>query len=139
MMSPAYKKAAHRRAVLKQLQRMLSDFLDADMPARETILCEDVFFADRVVPQDSLLDVLATLQLLEEHETKAMGKFVMRERESEHMAPPAPRSAQPAAPPPAKKKLGRPPGAKPKAKKTKAVNEVETADGSAEAAPNQKP
>jgi hypothetical protein len=83
MMSPDYKKAAHRRTVFQHLQRVVMEYIDSERPAKEPLLCEDVFFSDRVVPQETLLDILTLLQAQESKETEKMSRFTMRERETD--------------------------------------------------------
>lgn len=76
-MNPEYKRHAYAHAILGELRRHLTDrFTSADGPTKGTLICEQVYYADRFVPQDAVHEMLDRIQRLEEEERQHMASFV---------------------------------------------------------------
>jgi hypothetical protein len=89
--NPTFIRHAHRRAVLQFLQRMLKEnHLQIDSAPREAIICEDVLYADRIVSQDALIEVLDGLEQLENMETLGMNEFELKRRGTASLRLPPP-------------------------------------------------
>jgi len=78
-MNAAYKRHAYTRSILYELERHLMDrFVSVDAPAKAEIICEEVFYADRTVPQEALQDTVNFLRRMQDHERLQMADFVTR-------------------------------------------------------------
>lgn len=76
MIPPEYTKAAYLKAVAQQITRDVKDrYVDGDTPAQATIICEEVFHADREVTQSALLEFLGILQQVTDKAEKLMAKY----------------------------------------------------------------
>src|SRR5260221_12899516 len=76
-----YTRHAYARAILEELVRYLRErFLETELPARERLVCEEVFFSDREIPQDAFLDMVERLQRIEQGERDQMQQYEMRRR-----------------------------------------------------------
>jgi len=81
MSTSDYTRNAHRRTIWAALQRYLMDkYVDGDTPARDTLVCEEVFFADKEVSQESLMEVIEDLQRREADERIQMTQYEFRRR-----------------------------------------------------------
>lgn len=89
-----YEDHAYERSVVTWLQRVLLDrTVASDTVPRETIICEEVFFNQREVPQEVLHRVLAKLSQWETHERTEMSKYRWT-RDKEQVPPFLQQSAQ---------------------------------------------
>jgi hypothetical protein len=82
-MSTDYTRHAHRRTVLAELQRvLLQRFISkgGDEP-KERLLCEEVFFADKEVTQEALMEIMEELQRREADERIQMTQYEFRRRD----------------------------------------------------------
>ena len=86
-----YTRSAHRRTIWAALQRHLMElYVDGDTPPKDTLVCEEVFFADREVSQESLMEAIEGLQRLEADERVQMDQFeFMRRHVDKSATPPA--------------------------------------------------
>lgn len=76
MTPPEYTQAAYMKSIAQQLMRDTKDrYVDGDTPAQATIICEEVFHADREVTQTSLLEFLGILQQVVDKAEKRMLKY----------------------------------------------------------------
>jgi hypothetical protein len=86
---------AYRRAVWAELQRLLMDrYVVQDKPPAAEIICEEVPFAQRVVREDVLMEMLDELELLQEAERREMMQFEMKRKKNGTQA--GPEKEQPA-------------------------------------------
>lgn len=80
-MNAEYKTHAYARTILQELQRQLLErFISAETPAKATLVCEEVFYADREVPQEELRRMLVRLRRIEEQESLLMSEFETHRR-----------------------------------------------------------
>lgn len=71
-----YSQAAYLKAIAQQIARDVKErYVDGDTQAQATIICEEVFHADREVPQGALLEFLDILQQVSDKAEKRMMKF----------------------------------------------------------------
>ena len=91
-MSSDYIRLSHRRTVFAQLQRyLLQTFIGKGSdPPKEELTCEEVFYADRLVSQEALLEVLDSLSRQEADEHSQMAQYELRRR---HVQPSSPKSS----------------------------------------------
>ncbi|WP_394831798.1 hypothetical protein LVJ94_35310 [Pendulispora rubella] len=91
-----YTRHAYRRVILAELRRHLADrFLaQGSPPAKAELLCEEVFYVDRLVPEESFFEVLELLERLELAERSTMMGFEMRQKDPSPAAP-APKKPRP--------------------------------------------
>lgn len=76
MIPPEYISAAYLRAIAQQVARdVTSKYVDGDTVAQATIICEEVFHADREVSQSALLDFLGILQQVSDKAERQMAKY----------------------------------------------------------------
>lgn len=76
MIPPEYLNAAYLKAIAQQVSRDVKEkYVDGDTPAQMTVICEDVFHADREVTQTALLEFLALLQQISDKAEKRMAKY----------------------------------------------------------------
>lgn len=81
MIHPDYIRTAHRRAIYQEIQRLLMEkYVAVDRPAKEPIICEEVPFSNKEVTQEALLEVLNTIELLQQEERVSMSQFEMRRK-----------------------------------------------------------
>lgn len=72
----SYHDHAYERSVIAWLQRlMLERVIAAETPPKEAVVCEEVFHAEREVPQEVLLRVLGKLGQWENHERTQMNNY----------------------------------------------------------------
>lgn len=89
MTPPEYKRHAYARSIYYELARHLKDRFAPDIgPPKAEIICEEVFYADRVVPRDVLQDMVLLLNRLEEREREKMSDFVTERRKQDEPLPP---------------------------------------------------
>jgi hypothetical protein len=81
-MSAEYARHAYTRTILAELQRYLADryMVLSDAPPIDRLVCEEVFYAEHVVPQDAFHDVLELLQRLENAERQQMQEYRLERR-----------------------------------------------------------
>jgi hypothetical protein len=80
-MNSEFTRAAHRKSVFAQLQRIVQEkYVDGDAPAKERLVCEEAFYSDREITQEAFFDVIEALRDLEETEERRLRRFVLRER-----------------------------------------------------------
>jgi len=71
------KKAAYKVAVYEAVMKYLaSNYVKRDVTAPFTLICEDVIYKDRVVPQDTFLEVLAVISSLKDQSKKEYEAYV---------------------------------------------------------------
>lgn len=112
MRHPRYVQAAHRRAVLEQLRRILRTdyFASGATPPKKELSCEEVVYADRVITQAAFHDVDQYLDLLMQREDGVLARFQLEERDPIELPPalkepePAPKKTKTKAGPAAKEK-----------------------------------
>lgn len=76
MIPPEYTQAAYLKAIAQQVERDVKEkYVDGDTQASATIICEEVFHADREVTQSALLEFLELLQQITDKAEKRMAKF----------------------------------------------------------------
>jgi hypothetical protein len=81
MIPTEYTQAAYLKAIAQQVQRDVKErYVDGDTPAQQTIICEEVFHADREVTQTALLEFLEILQQISDKAEKRMTKFEFRKK-----------------------------------------------------------
>jgi hypothetical protein len=81
MIPPDYIKAAYIKAIAMQIERDLKElYIDGDTPAQKTIICEEVFYADREVTQEALLEFLSMLRTIGMKAEKRMMKYQLKKR-----------------------------------------------------------
>lgn len=80
-MNPDYQCHAYARVILYELRHYLKDrFVAAEAPAKAQMICEEVLYADREVPQQAFLEILQRLARMEEQERLAMAEYEMQRR-----------------------------------------------------------
>ena len=80
-MNPDYQRHAYARVILYELRHYLKDrFVAAEAPAKAQMICEEVLYAEREVPQHALLEMLQRLARMEEHERLEMAEYDMQRR-----------------------------------------------------------
>lgn len=76
MIPSEYTQAAYTKAIAQQVMRDVKDrYVDGDTPAQATIICEEVFHADREVTQTALLEFLGILQQVIDKTEKRMSRY----------------------------------------------------------------
>jgi len=73
-MNQYYKKYAYQKAVFAELERHLVDMF-VRSPSGEVkaqLICEDVQYANRIVPDDAIIDVITLMQEQQENCARAM-------------------------------------------------------------------
>lgn len=76
MIPSDYIDAAYLKAIVQQISRDVKEkYVDGDTPAQMTIVCEDVFHADREVTQTSLLAFLGLLQQVSDKAERRMTRY----------------------------------------------------------------
>lgn len=74
-----FTRLAHRSAVLAKLRQYAEEnLIRTEGAAKEVLICEDVFYMDREVTQDAILDVLAILSGLEARMKLQMSEYELR-------------------------------------------------------------
>lgn len=74
-----YDELAYTRTIYRQLQRYLSEsFTETDTPAKQELICEDVKYSRRVVPQASIQEALRLLEGQELECVNGMARFELR-------------------------------------------------------------
>lgn len=91
----SYHDHAYERSVVAWLQRLMLDrVIQSESPPKEAIVCEEVFHAEREVPQEVLLRVFNKLGMWEGHERTQMNNYRWVKEEP----PPFMKQQPPAAP-----------------------------------------
>lgn len=76
MTPPEYTQAAYLKAIAQQVLRDVKErYVDGESQAQATIICEEVFHADREVTQTALLEFLGILQQVVDKSEKLMTKY----------------------------------------------------------------
>ena len=90
-MNPEYKRHAYARTILYELAYYLKErFIAAELPPKSTIVCEEVLYADRVIPQGDLHAMLNRIGRMEEEERRQMARYEMLLRPPDQDEPPSP-------------------------------------------------
>jgi hypothetical protein len=72
---------AQRKSLLEYCQRLLADrLIDSDLPAKERVLCEEVPFKDREVPQHVIQSLSEELQQQSHELQLEMNKFTFTKK-----------------------------------------------------------
>lgn len=83
MIPPEYIQAAYLKAIAQQVAHDVKEkYVDGDTPAQATIICEEVFHADREVTQTALLEFLDILQQVSDKAEKRMAKYQFTKKSS---------------------------------------------------------
>lgn len=86
MTPPEYAQAAYLKAIAQQVMRDVKEkYVDGDTSAQMTIICEEVFHADREVTQTALLEFLAILQQVSDKSEKRMAKYQFTKKNATSM------------------------------------------------------
>ena len=95
-MNSDYKRHAYARTILFDLAHYLKDrYIAAEAPPKDVLLCEEVLYAEREVPQEALHSMMIRLRRLEEQERLDMAEYEMLRRQP---TPPAGEGHEPRAP-----------------------------------------
>lgn len=81
MSTTDYTRNAHRRTIWAALQRYLMDYIDSDTPANQSLVCEEAFFSEKEVSQESFLEVFEELQRREADERIQMTQYEFKRRD----------------------------------------------------------
>jgi hypothetical protein len=80
--SSEYNSLAYKRTMLAHVRRsIVDDLVGADQPAKKELICEEVLYVDRNVPQNAILDFLEFLQKEEDGVAAQMRLFELRKRD----------------------------------------------------------
>lgn len=74
-LSPEYYRVARSRSVVDYLKRCLLKTLDADIPASEVVICEELPRNESEVPQEDLTAMMSILERWENNERQKMNRF----------------------------------------------------------------
>jgi hypothetical protein len=75
-MNSEYKRHAYARTILADLRRYLVErYTPATGSIKATLTCEEVFYADRFVPQEALQEMVQRLKRMEDQEQATMSEF----------------------------------------------------------------